>query len=189
MDLVIKRFYKLMYVSMASVLLDILIGVLLLVFTDMSSKICIVLLGSLILIHGLFYLIRYFYDGLGNRVFSVDLISGVAAVILGLFTIFNPYNAMTVIGYLFGIWLLVRGLEKGYYAVIFIKRRDDIAPIFAMISLLVIVMAVLVVLNPFDAFMLVTRLCGLFLICDALFEVMACRLFQRKSKDILKMFE
>lgn len=189
MDLIIKRFYKMMYISMFAVLLDIFMGVILLVFPDMASKMAIVLVGSLIVIHGLFYLIRYIYDGLGSRVFSVDLITGVAAVILGLFTIFNPFNAITVIGILFGIWLLVRGLEKLYYSIIFISHHDDLAPIFIMISLLIILMGILVMINPFESFMLVTRLAGIFLICDGLFELMTCRLFQRKSKDIIKLFE
>ncbi|MBR4693909.1 MAG: DUF308 domain-containing protein [Bacilli bacterium] len=189
MEVTVKRFSKMLLVSMAMVIFDLMIGVVFFVFPDLPSKISIVLLGSLILIHGLFYLIRYFYDGLGSRFYAVNLITGVAAVILGLFTIFCPFEPINAVGPLFGIWMLITGCEKGYYGVKLFKAKDDVASLVTFISLLLIVMGILSMFNPFNTFMLNTRLIGIFLVCYALFEIMVSRLFLGRGKEALKLFD
>lgn len=188
MDKIVKRFENLMFSSLIMALLDVVVGVIFLVFTDFTAKVNIVILGSLILVHGLFYLIRYIYDGLGNKFFAVDLIMGVAAIILGLFTIFNPFDALKVMGILFCVWLVVNGIEKLFYGYKFLKNQEDIYPLTCFIAILMIVMGVLSAINPFKTFVLITRLVGIFVVCSGLFDAMICLLFRKRAKNILKMF-
>lgn len=187
MNKIVNRFEKLMFSSFAVSVLDILIGILFILFTDTSTKICIVVLGSLILVHGIFYIIRYVYDGLGTKFFAIDLIVGVAAVILGLFTIFCPLDALKFMGILFCVWLIISGIEKLFYAYKFMKANEDIYPLVSFISILTILMGILASFNPFKTFMLITRLVGLFLICSGLFDIMTCMLFRKRAKAILKI--
>ncbi len=189
MDVVEKRFSILLLISMAMVLIDALVGVSLFVFINLSSKITSVILGSLILIHGLFYLIRYVYDGLGNRFFAVNLVCGVAAVILGIFFYVNPFDRLSSMGYLFGIWMFITGIEKLFYGIKFIKGHDDTAPLITFISILLIVMGIISMINPFSSFMLISRLIGIFVVCYALFEIMVSRLFLSRGKEVLKLFD
>ena len=112
MNKVTKRFKSLMLVSFGVALLDIFIGIMFMAFTEFSTKVNMTILGSTVVVHALFFLIRYIYDGLGKKVFAIDLIAGVASLILGLFTIFNPFGALDIIGVLFCIWLLIVGAEK-----------------------------------------------------------------------------
>ena len=114
-----NRFEKMMLISMGVSLIDVIVGVLFIVCTSFSTKVNMVILGATILVHGLFYVIRYLYDGLGKKVFSVDLISGVASIILGVFTIFNTFDPLSVLGILFCIWLFISGGEKLYYGILF----------------------------------------------------------------------
>lgn len=189
MDKVIKRFKKLMLISEGINIFDIIVGLLFIICTSFSSKINAVILGALILIHGLFYIIRYIYDGLGVKVFSVNLITGVAAIILGLFTMFNPFDTLSFIGILCGIWLIILAGEKIFYAFKLKKEQDEIFPLVTFISILLIVMGFLVSFNPFSSFMLITRLIGIFLICSGLFEMMACSLFNKRAKVLLNIFK
>ena len=57
------------------------------------------------------------------------------------------------------------------------------------IAILSFVMGLLVLFNPFEMFMLITRLIGLFMICSGLFEIMTCMLFRKRAKYILDMFK
>lgn len=186
MNKVIARFERLMFSSFFVSVLDIIIGIL---FTDTSTKICIVVLGSLILVHGIFYIIRYIYDGLGTKFFAVDLIVGVAAIILGLFTVFFPLDALKFMGVLFCVWLIISGIEKLFYAFRFMRANEDIYPLVSFIGILTVVMGVLAAFNPFKAFMLITRLVGLFLICSGLFDIMTSMLFWKRAKVILKIIK
>lgn len=189
MDVIEKRFGILLLISMAMVLIDAMVGVSLFVFVDLSSKISSVILGSLILIHGLFYLIRYVYDGLGNRFFAVNLVCGVAAIILGIFMYVNPFDKLSTMGIMFGIWMFITAAEKLFYGIKFIKGHDEIAPLVTFISVLLFVMGILSIVNPFSAFMLISRLIGIFVVCYALFEIMVSRLFLSRGKEVLKLFD
>jgi hypothetical protein len=66
------------------------------VYEDFSADIYSVIVGAGILVHGLFYLIRYLYDGFGRKIFNVDVIFAVASVILGLFGMFNPIKELNL---------------------------------------------------------------------------------------------
>lgn len=189
MSKITERLEKLMLFSVGINLLDILVGILFLVFTKLAIQSNTVILGALILVHGIFFIIRYIYDGLGKKVFGADVIAGTAACILGLFTIFSPFKALNVIGVLFGIWLIIVGLEKVYYVVLLVKNQEGIYPLILSMTILIFIMGVISIFNPFSTFMLITRLIGLFLICTGLFNSMACTLFKKRAKYILSMFK
>ena len=200
MNKVIKRFENMMFSSLLMVFFNVLVGLVLIFFNDFSTKINYVIVGSFILVNGLFYIIRYLYDGLGNKFFAIDLIIGVISVLLGIFTFINlKYRLLEtddfvltidkVMGIVFGIWLIVGFIEKIFYGIKFMKVNEEIFPLITFISVLFLVMGVIVIFNPFKAFMLISRLIGLFMVCAGLFESMVCMLFRRRSKYILKIFE
>ena len=189
MEKVLKRFNLMLNFSILMLVLDIVVGVLFVLVADLSTKIVTIMLGMLIFIHGLFSLLRYVYDGLGNRIFFVDLISFVAYIILGIFTVFNPYGTLEVLGILFGIKLLITGLEKVYYGIKFMRSHEEIYPLILIISILLVVSGILSIVNPFESFMLITKVVGIFMICSALFNAMFYMLLKKRAKNVLDLFE
>lgn len=186
---VTKRFKRLMLTSLGVAVLDIMIGILFIAYTSFSVKMNLIILGALFLVHGLFYLIRYVYDGLGKKVFAVDLIAAVASLILGGFTLLSNFEAADIIGVVFCVWLVISGAQKLYFGVKLLKKQDVIYPLVTFISVLFFVMGVIALINPFKSFMLITRLIGIFLVCSGVFEVMTCTLFKRRAESILDMFK
>lgn len=189
MDRIAKRFNTLMLTSLIMPLIDIIIGILFIQFPDLAVEVNVRILAGLILIHGIYFLIRYIYDGLGNRFFAIDLIMSTAAIILGIFTFYNPFKATKALGPLFCIWLCVTGIEKIYYAYRFMKKQESSFPLTLFIGVLMIMMGIIVCINPFKSFMIITKLVGLFLICSGLLEAMICNLFRQRSKKILEIFK
>lgn len=189
MSKIVKRFQKMMYVCMGMSAIDIIIGILFIACTSFATKVNAVILGAMILIHGIFYIIKYIYDGLGIKIFAVNLITGVAAIILGLFTMFNPFDTLSFIGILFALWLIIVACEKLYFAYNLRKKQDEIFPLITFIGILMIVMGLLTALNPFKTFMLITRLIGIFLICSGLFDMMSFMLFRKRAKVLLEIFK
>lgn len=189
MEKVLKRFNTILNFSIIMLLLDIVVGVLFVLITDLSTKVITIMLGMLIFINGLFSLLRYIYDGLGNRIFFLDLISSVVYVILGIFTMFNPYKTLEVLGILFGIKLLATGFEKSYYGIKFMKAHEEIYPLILIISILLVVSGILAIVNPFESFMLITKVIGIFMICSALFNAMFYMLLKKRAKNVLDLFE
>lgn len=188
-DKIVERYYKMMNISVFMYIFDIIVGALLIYYADLAIKIYAVVLGSLMLIHGLFDLIRYLYDGLGNRIFNSDVTMAVSSIIFGLFTIFYTFESINLIGVIFGIWLIVYSFQKSYYLFVLVKNNEEIFPLVGFITLLDFIMGVLVIINPFDSFIIVTKLIGYFSIASSLLNVMYCLLFKKRAKQLLKMFE
>jgi uncharacterized membrane protein HdeD (DUF308 family) len=188
MNKVELRLKGLMMISVILAVVDISVGCLLTFYLKFSTKLSAVIIGTVILLHGMFHLIRYIYDGLGKKVFAVNLITAVINVILGIFTMVYPFTSINHLGIIFAFYLLGNAYEKGFYGLKLRKKEDASYPLICVLSILLILMAVIVMFNPFSGFMLSTKLAGLFMICSGVFEAMICKLFFDKADVLLKMF-
>ena len=189
MNKVTERFKKMMFASMGVYVLDIIVGLVFFMFDTFTDRMSCVILGALLLVHGLFYLIRYIYDGLGRKVFSIDVIFGVAAIIVGLFSMFNPIENLSMYLLLFGVGICIIGLDMLCYGIIFMSKHEETFPLITLMSLLVIIMGVLAILNPFKQFILTARLVSYFGIATGLFGCLYNILFKRRTNAILDMYK
>lgn len=188
MNKVETRFKSLMLISFVMVIINVMVGALLTLYLDFSSKIVAVIIGTVILLQGMFYFIRYLYDGLGKKVFAIDLIMAVVDIVLGVFTVFFPFESVGHVGIVFGLHLIGNSVEKLYYAYKLRNKQDPSYPLLVVIGLLLILMGVFAMFNPFKAFILSSKLSGLFMLCAGVFEGMICKLFFDKTDTMLKLF-
>ena len=69
------------------------------------------------------------------------------------------------------------------------KNNEEIYPLVGFIAVLLVIMGLSTIINPFSGFMIITKLIGIFLICASLFEGMVCSLFKKRAQSILDIFE
>ena len=169
--------------------IDFLVALVLFKFSSLSVKIDCVIMGSLLIVHGLFALIKYFYDGIGSRIFASQLINSVAGIILGLFLCFYHLDTVKTMGILVGIWFIIDGLLKAYHSFVFLKNKEEIAPLVFMPALLITIMGILVILNPFSMYISIIRLIAIFMFGFVVLEGMNSMLYKRRAKNILSMFK
>ena len=189
MNKVIKRFAFIENISICMLVIDFLIALLLFKFSSLSVKINCVIFGSLLIVHGLFALIKYFYDGIGSRIFSSQLINSVVGIILGLFLCFYDLQTIKTMGIIVGIWFIVDGIMKVYHSFIFLKHKEEIAPLVFMPALLIVIMGVLVIFNPFSMYVSVIRLLSIFMFGYVVLEGMNSMLYKKRAKNILALFK
>ena len=169
--------------------LDLIAGGLFLFYADIASTVAVVVLGCLILVHGIFALIDYFYVGMLFNFLKYKYIPGIILILLGLFVIINPVSAINLVGVGAGLWLLVVGAESLVYAIRLWSYKEDIASLILFISICAILMGVLVIINPFEEFMLITKLVGIFIIANGVLDIVKILLFKKRSKNIIKVFQ
>jgi len=189
MNKITERFKKMMIASIGIYGLDILVGLLFLVCDSFSERVITVILGALLLVHGLFYLIRYIYDGLGKKIFALDVIFGGVAIIWGLFMMFAPAELLSSYLMLYGIGLCVIGLEMLSYGIVFMKKHEETYPLLTLTALLVIIMGILAILNPFKQFVLTLRIISYFSLVTGAFGCSYSNLFKKRTKAILGMYK
>ena len=189
MNKVVERFNKLLNISFIMIILDILVGILFISKPELSNKVALITIGSLIIVHGLYNLINFFYDGLGNPFFKIELLSGLINLVLGIAIILNPINTINILGIGFGLWLLVNGLEVAYYTYKFLKSNEEIAPLILFVSVASIIMGIIVMINPFSSFMVITKLIGLFIVANGGINIIRVILYKKRAKNLLKIFD
>ena len=190
MEAVTKRFGIFQTLSMFVGLFGLVMSLLLLFFEnyiimDVYNKV----FSSLIIVWGLNSLVKYFYDGFANSVYKFEIVQGIALLILGIFMFFSKMNVYNTIGIFFGIFYVIVACMKGYYTYKFMKNNENIFALFLIMTLLLFVMGILSLFNPFSGFMLVTRLITMFLLVGSILEILMSNLFRKRAKYILKIFE
>ena len=69
------------------------------------------------------------------------------------------------------------------------SKHEETFPLITLMSLLVIIMGVLAILNPFKQFILTARLISYFGIATGLFGCLYNNLFKRRTNAILDMYK
>lgn len=184
----INNFKKMQIVSIVVMLILAVVGGLLFKFDKMSQPNLSIIFGVIFIIDGLFSLIKYLYDGIKSKVYAMDIIVCVIGVILGIFSIINKSNITKSIGITYGIWMIVKGVFNGIHGIKFMNSKEEIYPLVLFIAALMLIMGILVIINPFSTFMLITKLISLFTAVYGVLQSILCLLFRKRAEQVLKIY-
>ena len=189
MDRAAKNFNNLLNISFLMIALDVIVGGLFVFYTGIATEIAMVIIGCLILVHGIFALIDYFYVGMLFNFLKYKYIPAIALILLGIIIIINPIATISLFGIGAGIWMFVIGLENLAYAIRLWNNKEDIFSLVLFIDVCSLLMGILTIINPFSRFMLITKLAGIFVVANGLLDIVKILLFKKRAKNIIKAFK
>lgn len=183
-----KNFDAIVYGSLIEDLLFGIFGIYLIYNPIAIGVFFVRLLGILILISSLFSFVRYFVKGIASSIFKVSLVSAIIKLVLGLLVIVKPKLITDLLVISFGIVFFVNGLIKLYYAFKFYNNKEEIWSLEGVLAIGLIVMGGVLIINPFPAAVLLSRVAGVFALCFALFDGIQWLLFKKRYSEILNIF-
>ena len=189
MNRAVKNFNNLLNISFLMIALDVLVGCFLIFYTDIATTVATVVSGCLVLVHGIFALIDYFYVGMFFNFMKYRFIPGILLALLGIVMIISPTYFISLLGVGIGIWLLSVGVESLFYSYRLWQNKEEIYTLILFIGLCSLVMGVLTVINPFSRFMLLPKLVGIFVVANGILNIVQILLFKKRSKNIIKVFK
>ena len=141
-----------------------IIGVLFFInpFSTFSSFINIC--GVLIIVAGIFAIIRSFTSM--NNVFLI--VNGTISILFGLLLCFSPAETIDTIALLFGLWALIRGIDLFIMA---IKYKNLGFNFHTVYIILLFILGLLILFNPFIAILATPYIIGIFFIVTAICEI------------------
>lgn len=141
-----------------------IIGVLFFInpFSTFSSFINIC--GVLIIVAGIFAIIRSFTSM--NNVFLI--VNGTISILFGLLLCFSPAETIDTIALLFGLWALIRGI---YLFIMAIKYKNLGFNFHTVYIILLFILGLLILFNPFIAILATPYIIGIFFIVTAICEI------------------
>lgn len=183
----IANMYKRMIMySIITAIFTIGAGVLLLFLPNVTNKIVGIIAGVIFLIAGINSIYKYFHRE-GAKLYSLNLMFGVLYSILGVVIILYPFTVVEFVTVCLGLYMIINGASKVNYALWLKRGGEDSWLVTLATGILVAVVGVLVIFNPFASLTL-TKLAGAFLIITGILDLMDTILFRNRSKEIMDIF-
>lgn len=183
----IENMYKRMiWYSIGTALITIITGIVLLLVPELSGKVLGIIVGIIFLIEGINSIYKYFHRE-GAKLYNLNLVFGVIYAVLGVVIILVPSSVVEFITVCLGIYMIVNGASKVNYALWLKRGNEDSWLITLATGILVAIVGVLVIFNPFASLTL-TKLAGASLIITGILDFMDTILFKNRSKEIMEIF-
>lgn len=183
----VENMYKRMITySIIVSIFTILMGVTLLLLPNLTNKVVGILIGVIFLISGLNSIYKYFHRE-GAKLYNLNLVFGVLYSVLGIVIILYPFTVVEFVTVCLGLYMIINGASKVNYALWLKRGNEDSWLITLATGVLVAIVGVLVIFNPFASLTL-TKLTGVFLIITGILDLMDTILFKNRSKEIIEIF-
>lgn len=154
-----------------SAVLCVVLGIVLVVWPDMSMKIVCITIGAVLLIGGAVRLVGYFVKKDGSIYEQMSLIMGIVLAVVGVWIMLKPEKVLVIIPIIVGIVIVLHGLNNLQQAVALYKDHYDKWWVALILGLLTIGFGVLLICRPFEALDTVVMLIGIFLIYDGISDI------------------
>ena len=151
---------------MISSALCIVIGIVLVVWPDLTMEIACLAIGAVLLIVGIMRLVSYFTARDGSVYSQMNLIFGIVLVVVGTLILWQWDKVLGIVPIIVGIVIVIHGINDLRQALVLHKNKYDRWWVAMILGLLTVILGVLLILNPFAALDTVVILIGIFLIFD-----------------------
>ena len=181
----IKKIYNL--TTIGTIILDLIIAVLglfLISNPEIGMASSLTLIGLLMLITGIYAIVKYIASS--SRFFVFELIYGILNVIVGILAITKPFEVANFITIIIGIWLVFNSVSKLAFA-LQIRKINNVSWLFDLVmSVLCIILGILIIINPFDGYIILTTYAGIMLLVYACMDIVEQLLIRKRINDITK---
>ena len=178
----LKKIYR---VSLASSIIFLIFGLFLVFQTEGVIRTVSIFMGSLLFIIGIVPIVNYFKNRLANFFSSAGLLYGIFSVVAGLLILFNTKILATIIPILSGVWMIINSVNKIQIAM---ELRDNNIKswlITFIFSILILILGVLFIINPFASAVLLGKTIGIFIVIYAILDIVDSVIIKLKSKDVI----
>ena len=171
------------FMSLILCLVEIVIGILLLINPVGFTSGILIAFGIVMMIMGIADIVRYFTTNAAEAAAEGLLTSGLLAVGIGAFCTFCSdwlIATFPVITVLYGVLILVSGVAKLQTAIDMVRLKKKYWFIALIGAVLTLVVATMIICNPFASTVFLWTFIGVSLILEAVIDILAV-IFSRKS--------
>lgn len=169
--------------------LNMLLGVILLVWPDKFLLWGCYALGLVVLLYGISRIIAYMANKNAVSYLNVDLIAGIIVTAIGVFLLIRPNIFLSILPIVFGLFIIFSGIVKLQNA--FELKRVDYEKwwrIF-LVAVISVLLGILIIWNPFTTAALTAQAIGIVLIFDGFSSAWSTIFSWHKVKKLTRVLE
>lgn len=174
---------KVKKMNMTSIIFSIifiLIGAFLLARPEDAIHLVSYALGIILLLWGAISIVQFFTDKESQNYLDFGFVVGVFVFIFGIIVLVKPNTIASIIPLLLGIWMLINGVTKLSYALTLNKQNNAAGSI--IISVLIIILGILLIFNPFAGAQTLVQILGVIIIIYSALDLAECFAIKRVIK-------
>lgn len=167
--------------------LFLILGVLMYLNVGITEQLAGIFIGIFFIIFGIFYVYEFLLRR-ENPIFSLEIILGIIAFILGIFIIVDPFKITRLLTFVLGIYLIVQAVLKIVDAFRLRKLKFDGWAILLVTSIITLVFGIFVTVNPMRAYYVI-EVAALFIILSSILTISNLIMIYTKAKEIENIFK
>lgn len=151
---------------MASAILCVLFGLVLIIWPGTTTQIVCRMLGMILLIYGIIQIAIYLFNAERTVISQGVLVLGIICAVFGTWILFNPAVIIKTIPVIIGVLIAIHGFNNIAQAIALQKEGYEKWWLALIFGLLTVGAGSVLIFNPFEAVETAVRLIGAFLVYD-----------------------
>lgn len=177
-------FKKIFKMSIISSILFLLFGLLLIFQTENVIKTVSIVVGSLLLIIGVFPIINYFRNRNQNIFSSAGLLYGIFSVVAGIIIIVNKNLLATIVPVLTGVWMIINSVNKIQISMELRDKKLSTWYISFIFAILILIGGALLIINPINGAVILSKTVGIIIVIYSVLDISDSIFIRKKIKEI-----
>lgn len=173
----------------ASSVLCVVLGLVLLLWPGLSIKIVCTAVGAVLILSGGIRIVEYFILRDGSMYSQVNLIFGIVLAAVGIWIALSPEKVLALIPIIMGVIIVLHGLHNIRQAVMLCQDKYDKWWVALILGILTVGFGVLLICRPFEAIDTMVMLIGIFLIYDGLSNIWIVSRISKAAKILKQEIE
>ena len=178
-----KIFNKFIWISIATCVVFLIVGLMLMFFPTVSLSVVSYCIASLLIIVGILFIINS-----KEMLFNNFLTSGVLAIVLGGTIFIYPDTLSVIIPIMLGIWMIINSVVSIQISLELRYSKYDGWLLPTLFSILTACCGILIIFNPQNGAEALTIFFGIMLVIYSVSNIMNLLIFNSNSKKIIKLF-
>jgi len=167
-----KIFSKLTKSSIISSVALIAFAILLIVQSEATIMAVSYVIGGILIAIGVLAELQ-FIKNIKENPASMEIVYGIVCVILGIIVITNPQEIASVIPLVIGFIIIINSVAKLSYSLELRKEKNDLWLATLVLSIIMTICGVLLIFNPFQGAIFITRIVGIFILVYAVLDLIS----------------
>ena len=142
----------------------------------------VTLFAIVFLVDGIINIITYMMEDAEIRAFSNELMMGILLVILGFIILLNQPLFISILPIMIGIWIFIKSIMKFQLAINLKSALAERWGLLLVSSILMAILGVLIIVNPFEAIFTLTRFVGIMMIVVEVINICESVYFLQQTK-------
>ncbi len=183
MENILKKFYR---SSLVTAVILVILGFLLVFEADTTIKTISYIIGGILILVGVFAILKFLRNLNKAERGELDIVYGIVTTIFGSLIISYPEAIASIIPFVMGVGIIFSSANKLQCAFLLKSQKNKMWKVTLIISIVSALCGVVLIFNPFEVSVLLTRIVGIFIIIYAILDIVSTLTIKNNISNIKK---